>query len=75
MHRSWAADKDHLASSLTKLAKQASIPGHRSPLWLLIFPEGTICSDDEVSISTVTVNRANHQEGKESEIRQKRGHQ
>lgn len=47
MHRSWAADKDHLTQSLGDLARQATAPGSRAPLWLLIFPEGTITSDDE----------------------------
>jgi 1-acyl-sn-glycerol-3-phosphate acyltransferase len=46
LHRSWAADKDNLARSLQQLAAQAKT-AHRSPLWLLIFPEGTITSDNE----------------------------
>ena len=46
MHRSWAADKDNLQRSLERLAKQ-STGVTRAPLWLLIFPEGTITSDDE----------------------------
>lgn len=44
MHRSWAADREHLTRSLTRLARQAA----GGPLWLLIFPEGTIVSDNEV---------------------------
>jgi 1-acyl-sn-glycerol-3-phosphate acyltransferase len=64
MHRSWAADREHLTKSLQGLAKDAkevdtsrSQEGSsllsqtrqkmRSPLWLLIFPEGTITSDEE----------------------------
>jgi len=73
MHRSWAADRDHLTRALTSLGKDAQAqdfgassasngssngeaasllaasrlrPG-ASPLWLLIFPEGTIVSDEE----------------------------
>ncbi|BEI87178.1 hypothetical protein CcaverHIS002_0705240 [Cutaneotrichosporon cavernicola] len=44
MHRSWAADREHLTHALTRLGKQAATG---SPLWLLIFPEGTIVSDNE----------------------------
>ncbi|BEJ18203.1 hypothetical protein CspHIS471_0704800 [Cutaneotrichosporon sp. HIS471] len=44
MHRSWAADREHLTHALTRLGKQAATS---SPLWLLIFPEGTIVSDNE----------------------------
>jgi 1-acyl-sn-glycerol-3-phosphate acyltransferase len=44
MHRSWAADREHLTRSLTRLGKQAAAG---TPLWLLIFPEGTIVSDNE----------------------------
>lgn len=46
LKRSWAADKDNLTRSLTRLALKAKT-GERTPLWLLIFPEGTIPSDDE----------------------------
>lgn len=66
MHRSWAADREHLTEALTDLGRLAqssqarntttkrsesvsllqSAPS-RSPLWLLIFPEGTITSDEE----------------------------
>lgn len=45
MHRSWAADREHLTRSLTRLGKHAA---GGTPLWLLIFPEGTIVSDNEV---------------------------
>ncbi|OCF35476.1 acyltransferase [Kwoniella heveanensis BCC8398] len=62
MNRSWAADRDNLTLALTQLGQQArsdaeSEHSHessallptkkRSPLWLLIFPEGTIVSDEE----------------------------
>ncbi|WWC69424.1 uncharacterized protein I206_103363 [Kwoniella pini CBS 10737] len=53
---SWAADRDNLTLALTELGHQAQSgaenhtsetsgllrPKKRSPLWLLIFPEGTI---------------------------------
>ena len=65
MHRSWAADREHLTKSLQELAKDAkevdtsrSQEGSsllsqtrqkkRSPLWLLIFPEGTISVSFEI---------------------------
>nr|XP_018263820.1 acyltransferase [Kwoniella dejecticola CBS 10117]OBR85978.1 acyltransferase [Kwoniella dejecticola CBS 10117] len=61
MNRSWAADRDNLTLALTQLGHQARSgqedhasetsgllwPKKRSPLWLLIFPEGTIVSDEE----------------------------
>lgn len=58
MKRSWAADKGHLTEALSQLGHDANItpdydviplapPPKRSPLWLLIFPEGTIASDEE----------------------------
>jgi lysocardiolipin and lysophospholipid acyltransferase len=67
MHRSWAADQNHLTKALTDLGRLAEssdtdshlgtkqsestslirTPSSRSPLWLLIFPEGTITSDEE----------------------------
>ncbi|CAG8589466.1 1647_t:CDS:2, partial [Paraglomus occultum] len=39
LKRSWAADKDHLGKTMRDLAKSMK------PLWLLIFPEGTLISD------------------------------
>ncbi|WWD01356.1 hypothetical protein V866_008299 [Kwoniella sp. B9012] len=52
---SWAADRDNLTLALTQLGHQAQSgeedhsetsgllqPKKRSPIWLLIFPEGTI---------------------------------
>ncbi|RSH88082.1 uncharacterized protein EHS24_000609 [Apiotrichum porosum] len=47
LKRSWAADKDNLTQSLNRLARLAKEGQMRSPLWLLIFPEGTITSDNE----------------------------
>ncbi|WVO13903.1 hypothetical protein L204_101527 [Cryptococcus depauperatus] len=59
LKRSWAADKDNLALALTQLGRKCRTdtgnleissllpPKKRSPLWLLIFPEGTIVSDEE----------------------------
>ena len=69
MHRSWAADREHLTKALTALANDAQAKddhaarssrtnesasllaprptARASPLWLLIFPEGTIVSDEE----------------------------
>ncbi|OCF71829.1 acyltransferase [Kwoniella mangroviensis CBS 8886] len=60
MNRSWATDRDNLTLALTQLGHQAQsgeedhsetsgllAPKKRSPLWLLIFPEGTIVSDEE----------------------------
>ncbi|GMK59947.1 hypothetical protein CspeluHIS016_0901640 [Cutaneotrichosporon spelunceum] len=44
MRRSWAADRENLTQAFTRLGKRAA---SGSPLWLLIFPEGTIVSDDE----------------------------
>ena len=39
LKRSWAADKDLLEKTMHDLAKSVK------PLWLLIFPEGTLISD------------------------------
>ncbi|KAK4686630.1 hypothetical protein P7C73_g3495, partial [Tremellales sp. Uapishka_1] len=49
LSRSWAADRINLTLALTDLGKQAKAVtgGKRNPLWLLIFPEGTITSDEE----------------------------
>nr|ODN88031.1 acyltransferase [Cryptococcus depauperatus CBS 7841] len=59
LKRSWAADKDNLALALTQLGRKCRtdtgnleisnrLPSKkRPPLWLLIFPEGTIVSDEE----------------------------
>ncbi|ORX39896.1 acyltransferase-domain-containing protein [Kockovaella imperatae] len=57
LERSWAADKANLTRALQNLAKQARlntpdettglVRSRREPLWLLIFPEGTITSDEE----------------------------
>ncbi|WVQ78295.1 hypothetical protein IAT38_000380 [Cryptococcus sp. DSM 104549] len=58
MKRSWAADRNNLTLALTQLGRKAHsteesetsslLPSkRRSPLWLLIFPEGTIISDEE----------------------------
>lgn len=42
MKRNWAEDRDHLTAALERLRLD---PTH--PLWLMIFPEGTIASDEE----------------------------
>ena len=59
LRRSWAADRDNLTLALRQLGEEAQsgqensetstlLPlRKRSPLWLLIFPEGTIISDEE----------------------------
>lgn len=57
MKRSWALDRGHLTAALDQLGLDANpkdyamvplaLPPKRSPLWLLIFPEGTIASDEE----------------------------
>ncbi|KIR59988.1 acyltransferase [Cryptococcus bacillisporus CA1873] len=59
LRRSWAADRNNLTLALRQLGKEAQsgqensetsrvLPlRKRSPLWLLIFPEGTIVSDEE----------------------------
>ncbi|WWD15934.1 hypothetical protein CI109_100358 [Kwoniella shandongensis] len=62
LKRSWAADRNNLTLALTQLGQKAQSdeeadgssentsllsPKKRSPLWLVIFPEGTITSDDE----------------------------
>ncbi|WOO79711.1 putative acyltransferase CST26 [Vanrija pseudolonga] len=57
LKRSWAADKDNLTHSLQRLASEAKSGdsnqasgkkgSKRSPLWLFVFPEGTIPSEDE----------------------------
>ncbi|ODN98540.1 acyltransferase [Cryptococcus wingfieldii CBS 7118] len=61
LQRSWAADRSNLTLALRQLGKEAqstddasesasllrSESGKRSPLWLMMFPEGTIINDDE----------------------------
>lgn len=59
LRRSWASDRNNLTLALRQLGKEAQsgqensetsrlLPlRKRSPLWLLIFPEGTITSDEE----------------------------
>ncbi|KAL1409686.1 hypothetical protein Q8F55_003682 [Vanrija albida] len=56
LKRSWAADKDNLTDSLQRLASEAKAGdstassgkgSKRSPLWLFLFPEGTIPSEEE----------------------------
>lgn len=59
LRRSWASDRNNLTLALRQLGKEAQsgqensetsrlLPlRKRSPLWLLIFPEGTIVSDEE----------------------------
>lgn len=70
MKRSWAADRGHLTAALESLAQDATDsdsrdiipllpPPKRSPLWLLIFPEGTINSDEERVKSAKYAEREN----------------
>jgi 1-acyl-sn-glycerol-3-phosphate acyltransferase len=44
MNRSWAADRSSLTRAFTRLGQHAK---KGKGLWLLIFPEGTITSDEE----------------------------
>jgi lysocardiolipin and lysophospholipid acyltransferase len=66
MKRSWAQDRGHLTAALDKLGHDANPnfiplvpPPRRSPLWLLIFPEGTIASDEEREKSVNYAKREN----------------
>lgn len=47
LKRSWAADRLNLTHSLKRLVRATFEQGKRHPLWLVIFPEGTITSDNE----------------------------
>lgn len=47
LHRNWASDRENLTMALKQLGRSDS------PLWLLIFPEGTITSDEERAKSRV----------------------
>lgn len=47
LKRSWAADRLNLTHSLKRIAQATYERGKRHPLWLVIFPEGTITSDNE----------------------------
>jgi hypothetical protein len=44
LSRSWAADRTNLTLAFTHLGQRAKSGGG---MWLLIFPEGTITSDEE----------------------------
>ena len=47
LSRRWEADRPRIQYRIGRL----SDPNNRSPMWLLIFPEGTNMSDNTLSIS------------------------